>query len=109
MAVLRVQIFALAGDDTGLTTDDQYTVYTHLTTELITLANTQAPGVVLLDSTVTPYDTGAVVDVVAMTDHADHLTDTVAAHLNTAMTGAPHLFTGWHLMAGDSAVWSSDN
>lgn len=115
MAVMRVQLFALAGDpdhsdEQGpLTPAQQFATDMHLTAGLATLPTTDTPGVVVIDTDVAPYSSGAVVHVIAMADHADHVADVVALHLTSTMTAIPGLFTGWRLMAGDSAVWCADN
>lgn len=111
MAVLQVQLFALTGAETALTDDEMFTAYAHLTGALITLTtpNTLTDDVVVISHDVHPYDTGAVIYVVGYADHAETVTDVVAAQLETAMTNNPTLFKGWRLMAGDSTVWCSDN
>lgn len=107
MAVVHVELFALTGGGTTLADDDLFTVYAHLTDALATLATPD--DVVVLNTDVQPYDTGAVVYLLGMADHAETITDLAAEQLNAAMTRAPDLFTGWQLMAGQSTVWCSDN
>ncbi|GAB3726731.1 hypothetical protein [Nocardiopsis nanhaiensis] len=111
MAVVSVQVFALTDEDTALTADDQFTVSTHFTRALTTLTTTDANAteVVVISHDVHPYETGAVIYLLGMAEDPETVTDVVAAHLDSAMTGAPDLFQGWHLMAGDSAVWCADN
>lgn len=108
MALLTVDVFALSNDsDTPLTTDQQFTVYTRFSTALTTL--TEHTQVTVISCDVTPYDTGALVQLLTVAHSADEVTDAVAERLETAMATDRAFFAGWELAAGDVAVWCSDN
>lgn len=109
MAVLNVQVFALAPETAKpLTPEQQYQVFTSFTDGLSGLLGHAGP-VFVMSRDVTPYDTGALVQVLCLADSGDTVTDTVAEHLSAAMAGDPEFFESWELAAGEIYVASSDN
>lgn len=108
VALLTVDVFALPNDsDTPLTTDQQFTVYTRFSTALTMLPEHSQVTVISCD--VTPYETGALVQLLTVATSADEVADAVAERLETAMATDRAFFAGWELAAGDVAVWCSDN
>jgi len=108
VALLTVDVFVLpSGADTPLTTDQQFTVYTLFSTALTTL--TEHAQVTVISCDVTPYETGALVQLLTVAPSAADVTDAVAERLETAMATDRAFFADWEMAAGDVAVWCSDN
>lgn len=110
MAVMTVEVFALPPEtDTTLTTDQQFTVDLLFTAALATLNDHTGPDMAVFGCDVTPYESGALIQLLTMAPSADHVTDEVAKHLDAAMAEDSELFAGWELAAGSVAVLCSDN
>lgn len=112
MALLTVEVFALATDSTRpLTAEQQFHVHACFTDALARLNEHTTPEVRLLSWEVTPYGTGAVIHLLSLAPCAEQLTDAVAQHLATEMATdtTSTLFAGWELAAGHTLVLCGDN
>ncbi|WP_160050825.1 hypothetical protein [Nocardiopsis sp. FR4] len=109
MAVLTVEVFALAPDTAApLNQSQQYDLFTRFT-DAITVLTTPYGPVVVMGSAVDTYDNGALVHALCVATSGEEATETVAAHLETAMAADTETFARWELAAGRTSVLCSDN
>lgn len=109
MAVLTVEVFALAPDaTTPLDQNQQYTVLTRFA-DAVTVPTTRCGPVVVLSSDVDTYDSGALVNALCVAASGEEAADVLAARLATAMAADTEFFARWELAAGRTSVLCSDN
>ncbi|MFE6385288.1 hypothetical protein [Nocardiopsis dassonvillei] len=111
MAVLTVEVFALAPDaTTPLDQNKQYAVLTRFTDAMTAPAPfTRCGAVVVMSSEVDTYDSGALVNALCVAASGEEATDALAERLATAMTADTEFFARWKLAAGRTSVLCSDN
>ncbi|PSK89948.1 hypothetical protein CLV63_12452 [Murinocardiopsis flavida] len=110
MAVLTVEIFAHAPEDTDPDTfpPDAF-IETTLRDAIAPLTGTPESALPVLTCAITPYGGAAMVEALCVGPSGEEATDVIAARLEAAMQDTPDAFEGWHLHAGCTHVHMSDN
>ncbi|KIH97602.1 hypothetical protein LP52_17945 [Streptomonospora alba] len=110
MAVLTVEVFALADEDaTPLTQPQQYGVSKRLAPAMAPLRRRCGTDLVVLSCTLTPYDDGVFVHALCVAPSASTATEAIAHELSVAMAAEPAFFDTWALYTGQTCIHSSDN
>lgn len=112
MALLSLEIFATASDHVPpLSFACQFELFEEFTGALAPLLAhpTTDTEPVVLSSTVTPYEIGALITAVCLARSADTAMEAIARPLETVMHRRPAFFEGWSLHAGDTRVTCGDN
>ncbi|GAA3745263.1 hypothetical protein HDA32_005133 [Spinactinospora alkalitolerans] len=110
MAVLTVEIFAHAPEDTDPATLPEHDwIAARFRHALAPLACDPAGALPLIGYAITPYAGAAMVEAQCVTGSGTEAMDVIAARLEAAMQDHPDAFGGWHLHAGLTHIHMSDN
>jgi len=109
MAVLTVELFAFADDTTTPLTAAQQEDIGQRFTDAIAPLRTSGDGLVVVDATLIPFESGVTIHALCLACSADAASEAIAHELSLAMAAERVFFADWGLYAGPTCIHAGNN